>query len=72
MSEKIGRNVLLQAVKVIHQWHDMGLENSVFPIYYNNAPEMKMIRDVLGSYDEIKNEVIECNSISVEPPVIKE
>ena len=37
----------------------------MFKIYYNNSPEMKEIREVLGTYDEIKDEVIECNSISV-------
>lgn len=34
----------------------------MFKIYYEMAPEMKMIRDTLGSYDEIKDEVIEATS----------
>lgn len=35
-------SALKQAVRVIMQWH--GLE--VFDVYFNNAPEMKQIREV--------------------------
>ena len=65
MNNTIQRNVLLQAVKVIKQWHDMPAKNPdpmMFRIYYNNAPEMKTIREVLGNYDEIKDEVISATS----------
>lgn len=56
------RQALLQAVKVIKQWHG----EEVFEIYYNNAPEMGLIRNQLGSYDSIKDEPIEVNSVSVD------
>ena len=58
------RQALLQAVKVIKQWHG----EDVFEIYYNNAPEMEMIRNILGPYDEVKDEPIEVKSISVSNP----
>lgn len=38
---------------------------TMFKIYYSQAPEMKFIRDVLGSYDEMSHEVISAISISV-------
>lgn len=68
MDNTIPRNVLLKAVKIIKQWHDMPATNPdpmMFKIYYTNAPEMKSIREALGPYDQIKDEVIECTSISV-------
>lgn len=68
MENKVSRNVLLMAVKLIKQWHDMPDEkpdDNMFRIYYENAPEMKEIRNVLGEYEEMKDEVIETTSISV-------
>lgn len=65
MTDTIQRNVLLKAVKIIKQWHDMPAKNPdpmMFKIYYNQAPEMKLIREALGPYDEIKDEVIEATS----------
>jgi len=56
------RQALLQAVKVIKQWHG----DEVFDIYYNHSPEMKMIREALGgTYDDVKDEPIEVKSIPV-------
>lgn len=66
--ETVPRNVLLKAVKLIKQWHDMPAKNPdpmMFKIYYEKAPEMGMIRDTLGSYDSIKNEVISATSEAV-------
>ena len=69
MKDQVPRNVLLMAVKVIKQWHDFTDENppdhTLFQIYYDNSPEMKMIRDVLGLYAKIKDEVISAKSIPV-------
>lgn len=68
MSNQVPRNVLLKAVKLIKQWHDMPEQNpdpAIFRIYYENAPEMKMIRNALGSYDQMKDEVIEATSTSI-------
>tara|TARA_R110002020_G_scaffold151638_1_gene328726 strand:- start:523 stop:738 length:216 start_codon:yes stop_codon:yes gene_type:complete len=68
MSNQVSRSLLLRSVLIIKQWHDIPEQNPdtmMFKIYYNNSPEMKEIREVLGTYDEIKDEVIECNSISV-------
>lgn len=65
---EVPRTVLLRAVKIIKQWHDMDNYNpddNVFQIYYEHSPEMKMIRNTLGSYDEMKDEIIESISISV-------
>lgn len=67
------RGDLIKAVQIIKQWHDMDASNYgkrsadplMFKIYYDKSPEMKFIRDVLGSYDEMKDEVIEANSIIV-------
>jgi hypothetical protein len=62
------RSDLLKAVKIIKQWHDMPEKNPdpmMFKIYYNQSPEMKPIREVLGTYDEMKDEVIEATSISI-------
>lgn len=42
--------VLMQAIRVMRSWHGA----PAFDIYYKMAPEMKMIRDVMGSYDSIK------------------
>ena len=67
-TNQISRSILLRAVKLIKQWHDMPEQNPdpmIFKIYYDKAPEMKIIRDTLGTYDEIKDEVIESTSISV-------
>lgn len=69
MNNQVSRQVLLKAVLLIKQWHDMPEENPdplMFKIYYEKAPEMKMIRDTLGSYDEVKDEVIEATSMPVE------
>jgi len=68
MENQVSRSVLLRAVKIIKQWNDMGEKHpdeSMFQIYYDHSPEMKEIRNVLGWYDEIKDEVIEAKSISV-------
>ncbi len=68
MENKVSRSVLLRAVKIIKQWHDMyeqDPDEMMFRIYYEKAPEMKMIRDTLGSYDDMKDEVIEVKSIPV-------
>lgn len=43
------REVLEKAVEVIKQWHNMGGAEAVWQIYYDNAPEMKPIRDALKS-----------------------
>ena len=40
-------------------------DESVFRTYYDHSPEMKEIREVLGQYDSIKDEVISATSISV-------
>lgn len=37
---------LIEAVKVIRQWHGRGL----FDTYYNHSPEMRTIREKLESY----------------------
>lgn len=71
-TNNIPREVLLRAVKLIKQWHDFPLPaetapERVFKIYYEHAPEMKSIREVLGSYDEIKDEVISATSETIEP-----
>jgi hypothetical protein len=38
---------LQQAVQVIKQWYNMGGGEDVWQIYYENAPEMKLIRETL-------------------------
>lgn len=38
-----------KAVEVIKQWHNMGGAEGVWQIYYDNAPEMKPIRDALNA-----------------------
>ncbi len=61
----VPRSVLLRAVKTIKDWHDINEPNPnpiVFKLYYENSPEMKEIRKVLGEYDEMKDEVIEATS----------
>jgi hypothetical protein len=68
MSTQISRGVLLGAVKIIKQWHDMpetDPEEMNFKIYYDHSPEMKDIRNALGTYEEIRDEAISANSISV-------
>lgn len=68
MAQEISRHVLLKAVKIIKQWHDMPGRNAdpkMFKIYYELSPEMKMIRESLGAYDDIKDEVIEATSVTV-------
>ncbi len=66
--DQVSRSLLLRAVKLIKQWHDMPEQNPnpmVFKIYYEKSPEMKEIRESLGAYDQMKDEIIESNSISV-------
>lgn len=62
---------MLRAVKLIRSWHDfnenLAGEPSVFHLYYTAAPEMKEIREALGPWDRIKDEVISATSESVEP-----
>lgn len=50
------RNALLKAVKVIRTWHDIGTKDlglkgtekdMVWRLYFDNAPEMKEIREAL-------------------------
>ena len=68
MENQVSRSTLLRAVKIIKQWHDMPElepDENMFRIYYENAPEMKEIRDTLGEYEDMKDEVIETTSISV-------
>jgi len=65
---EVSRTLLLRAVQIIKQWHDMPDPNPdpmMFKIYYDKSPEMKYIREALGKYDQIKDEVIESNSISI-------
>lgn len=38
---------LAKAVEVIKQWHNMDGAGDVWQIYYENAPEMKLIRETL-------------------------
>lgn len=69
MKEHIHRSLLLSAVKLIWFWHDFN-ENlagvpSVFHLYYQMAPEMQAIREALGPWDSIKDEVISATSESV-------
>lgn len=40
-------DALVKAVEVIKQWHNMGGGADVWQIYYENAPEMKLIRETL-------------------------
>jgi hypothetical protein len=40
-------DALAKAVEVIKQWHNMGGGEDVWQIYYDNAPEMKLIRETL-------------------------
>lgn len=68
MQNQVSRSVLLRAVKIIKQWHDMPDEisdDSVFKFYYEHEPEMKEIREILGDYDDMKDEVIEATLIPV-------
>ena len=66
MTNQVPREVLLKVVKLIKQWHDMDDTNQkTFKIYYDNAPEMKIIRNTLGAYDDMKNEVISATSETV-------
>jgi hypothetical protein len=67
MRNHVSRSLLLRSVKLIKQWHDMHDPNPdpmVFRTYYEHAPEMKEIREALGPYDEMKDEVIEATSRS--------
>lgn len=41
--------VLKQALVIIRGWHDMGGAGSVWNIYYQNAPEMKSIREAIDA-----------------------
>ncbi|HNP94244.1 MAG TPA: hypothetical protein PKJ63_01400 [Cyclobacteriaceae bacterium] len=61
------RGDLLRAVKLIKSWRDRTEESrsASFQEYYDNAPEMESIRNILGSYDEMKDEVFEARSIPV-------
>lgn len=52
----------------ISHWYCMPVHKPdpmMFKIYYEQAPEMKIIREALGTYDEIKDEVINATSESV-------
>lgn len=47
------RAALTGAVEVIKTWHNMGGNESVWPIYWRRAPEMRPIREALaGAADE--------------------
>lgn len=62
------RSDLLKAVILIRKWHDgdiKKLNGSEFRSYYNQSTDMKFIRDVLGEFDEMKDEVIEATSVTV-------
>lgn len=61
------RSDLIRAVQLIKSWRDRSEESKSisFKEYYDQDPEMKYIRSVLGSYDEMKDEVIEAISIPV-------
>lgn len=66
MKNQVSRSTLLRAVKLIKQWHDFPFikpDENTFRIYYEKAPEMKEIRDVLGAYDQMKDDIIEVKSI---------
>lgn len=39
---------LRKSVEVIKGWHNMGGADSVWPIYFENAPEMQPIRAALA------------------------
>ncbi len=42
------RNALLKAVEVIRTWHDQATsDDTAWRIYFDNAPEMKEIREAL-------------------------
>lgn len=72
MENQVSRSTLLRAVKLIKQWHDMldkSPDDSVFNIYYEHSPEMKEIRDTLGDYDLMRDEVIEATAIPVQPTI---
>jgi hypothetical protein len=44
-------SALKQAVEVIKGWHNMdGSTDDLFKLYYENAPEMKFIRDALEKH----------------------
>ncbi len=68
MKKQASRGDLITAVKIIKQWHDAAhptYDSGRFRIYYEKSPEMKTIREVLGAYDEMADEVISATSISV-------
>lgn len=46
------RAALTGAVEVIKTWHNMGGAESVWPIYWRSAPEMKLIREALAGATE--------------------
>ena len=49
------RKALEQCVRVARTWHAMPQkpgDDDAFDIYFNHAPEMKLIRDVLGKMPE--------------------
>lgn len=41
--------VIMQSLRLLRQWHGV----PAFDIYYDHAPEMKMIRDAMGPYKEL-------------------
>ena len=45
----VPRSVLESPVQVIKDWHNMDGSDDVWQIYYDNAPEMKPIRDALAA-----------------------
>ena len=61
------RGDLMWALKLIKSLLYLTEESrsASFKEYYDNAPEMESIRNILGSYDEMKDEVIEARSIPV-------
>lgn len=49
------RKALEQCVRVLRTWHAMPQkpgDDDAFDLYFNHAPEMKPIRDVLGKMPE--------------------
>lgn len=64
MKDQVSRKLLLRALKIIDKYRGYSPKRS-FSVYYETDPEMKEIREALGSYADIKDEVIDCNSISI-------
>lgn len=45
-------DALAKAVEVIRVWHNMGGNESVWDIYWRNAPEMKPIREAVSALEK--------------------